>query len=67
MRYQITERGDEVEMHVSETGDRAARLLASMQECQEGRCGCPTNQYERLEEMDVQAGDDQVTGLCCVV
>ena len=42
MRYQITERGDEVEMHVSETGDRAARLLAAMHECQESRCGCPT-------------------------
>lgn len=34
MRYEITERGDGVEMRVSGTGDRAPRLLASMQECQ---------------------------------
>ena len=61
MRYKITEPGDTVEIRVTETGNRAAQLLASMQECQEGRCACPTDQYERLDGMDVQSGDDAIT------
>jgi hypothetical protein len=32
-----------------------------MQDCQQGRCGCPTDQYDRLAGMDVAATDDKVT------
>lgn len=61
MRYHVNERTDRVEMRVTETGDRTPQLLASMQECQDGRCECPTDQYDLLEAMDVQVGDDDIT------
>ena len=61
MRYTITEPDETVEIRVTETGDRAAQLLTSMQECQQGRCACPTDQYERLEGMDVHSGNDAIT------
>lgn len=60
MHYEISEDGDEVTMLVSGTGDSADALLASFQECQAGQCSCPTDQYERLEAIDVQAGADEI-------
>lgn len=61
MRHEITEHGNEIEMRVTDTKGRGPGLLAAMQECQDGRCGCPTDQYERLEGMDIQTGDEGVT------
>ena len=40
MRYNITQDGEVVEIHVQDAGERAPQVLASLQECQEGRCGC---------------------------
>ena len=61
MRYEISERAEDVEIQVHETGEHASQLLASLQDCQEGRCTCPTDQYDRLEEMTVQTGVDELT------
>lgn len=61
MHYEVTEHEDSVELRVIGTGDRAPALLASMQECQEGRCTCPTDQFNRLETIEVLSGDDNVT------
>jgi hypothetical protein len=35
-------------------------VLEALQECQEGRCGCPTDQYERLAGMDFATPDDEI-------
>lgn len=52
MRYEITEHDDhEVEVRVHETGEPTPRLLASLQDCQHGRCDFPTDEDERLEDM----------------
>jgi hypothetical protein len=61
MRYQITERESEIEIHVSDAAGHTTELLQSMQECQSGQCGCPTDQYDKLAAMDVDAGADGVT------
>jgi hypothetical protein len=60
MRYSITHRGANVEIRIKQTGDHAQQLLASLQECQEGRCACPTDQYDRLADMTIQVAADQV-------
>jgi hypothetical protein len=39
--YQITEHDANIEIQVHETGVHSRQLLASLQDCQEGRCGCP--------------------------
>ncbi len=60
MRYSITGAGEDVEIRVQETGNHAPQLLASLQECREGRCGCPTDQYDRLADMAIQVDGDEV-------
>ena len=61
MRYEVTEREPDIEIHVSDAAGHTSQLLQSMQECHSGRCGCPTDQYDKLRAMDVDAGDDEVT------
>lgn len=61
MHYEITTHGEDVDMRVLGTGDRSTGILASLQECKEGNCGCPTDQYKKLEAFDVHRGIDEVT------
>ena len=61
MRYEIAEHGSDVEIHVRQTGEHASELLASLEDCQQGRCGCPSDQYDRLEDMTVDATPDKLT------
>ena len=61
MRYQITEHDAGIEIQVHQSGEHAPQLLASLRDCQQGRCGCPTDQYDRLEDMAVQTDTDDVT------
>ena len=39
-RYNLSQDGEAVQTHVQDAGQRAPPVLASSQECQEGRCGC---------------------------
>jgi hypothetical protein len=61
MRYEIAEHGSDVEIHVCQTGEHAPELLASLDDCQQGRCGCPSDQYDRLEDVTVHATPDELT------
>lgn len=61
MRYEVREDGSEVSMQVTQVGDRAPAVFASIQQCQQGQCSCPTDQYDRLESIDVQMAPDQIT------
>lgn len=40
-------------VEVSEIGDQQEGLLSEFQACQEGRCSCPTNEYEKLESLEI--------------
>ena len=54
MDYQIGHAGDdEVTTDLVDTAEGAPQVLEALQECQEGRCRCPTDQYERLAGMDI--------------
>jgi len=61
MRYVINEHEADVEIQVLDATGRTSQVLQSMRECQAGRCGCPTDQYDRLTGMDVNAADGEVT------
>ena len=61
MRYAIDEHGKTVEIRISGAVGHEPELLESLQDCQSGRCGCPTDQYDRLAGMDVETGGGEVT------
>jgi hypothetical protein len=51
MDYRIGHTDDEVTIDLSGTAGRNPQVLKALRECQEGRCGCPTNQYEQLADI----------------
>jgi len=39
---------------LQQTAEEPAALLAAFKECQEGRCSCPTQVYEKVESLIVE-------------
>jgi hypothetical protein len=58
--YRIEERESVVLIEVAEVGGRQDRLIEAFGECQDGRCSCPTNEYDKLESMEVEQGEDLI-------
>lgn len=61
-RYTIDQSGDGLTIRVTETGPDGDQLLEAFQECQEGRCDCPTDEYEKVSTLSVESeGNDAIT------
>lgn len=61
-RYAIDQDAEGLTILVTETGVGKDRLLAELQNCQEGRCDCPTNEYDKVESLSVETdGGDDIT------
>jgi hypothetical protein len=60
MRYKIEEKPDRIDIEVSETRGRQDKLLEAFQECQQGRCSCPTREYSKLASLEIDNGDDAI-------
>lgn len=57
-RIESTDTG--LAIHLTGFGDRQAQLLESFGECQAGHCSCPTDEYEKVAEMTVDAANDRI-------
>ncbi len=53
MKYEIKSEKDVVEIEVRDVEGKEEQLLQAFQECQEGRCSCPTQEYAKLESLEV--------------
>ena len=61
MKYQIKESQQNVAITVSDViPENQIKVLEALQECAEGRCSCPTNQYEKVDSLNVAQGADAV-------
>lgn len=61
-RYDISQDSDGLTIQVTEMGTKGDRLLAEFRECQEGRCDCPTDEYEKVSTFSVEnRGSDIIT------
>ncbi len=58
--YKVDATGASVAIEITGVGDRQGELLAAFGECAEGRCSCPTDEYEKLAAMDVRPGEDRI-------
>lgn len=61
MRYQIEKNQDRLDVHIDEVGDDQDQALEAFQACQEGRCSCPTDEYKKLESLEIDPGDGSLT------
>jgi hypothetical protein len=53
-----TENG--IEIDVTELEGKKQELLEAFQECSEGRCTCPTQEYQKVEALEVVDADNAI-------
>lgn len=60
MKYKIESNDNEVNIEVSEAKGKQEKLLEAFQECQEGRCSCPTQEYSKLDSLEIEHNEDTI-------
>ena len=60
-RYRLTaEPESAVAIEVTEVAGNQDTLLHAFAECQAGQCSCPTDEYKKLDSMDIETSDDRI-------
>lgn len=59
-KYKILRRRDGLSIDIHDAAGSQAQILGALQECKEGRCSCPSPEYEKLASMDVATTTDTV-------
>lgn len=49
-----------IQIDVTELEGKNEQLLDAFQECSEGRCACPTNEYQKVQKLDILGTDDTI-------
>ena len=60
MKRIVKSSSDGLTIEVSEISGQQKQLLAEFQACQEGRCSCPTKEYEKLDSLNIEAASGKV-------
>ena len=53
MKSKITKNNHGIEINITEVKGKKEELIEAFQECSEGRCSCPTQEYEKVETMNI--------------
>lgn len=60
MEYKIESDDNEVKIEVTETRGKQKKLLQAFQKCQQGRCSCPTEEYSKLDTLQIETDEDGI-------
>ena len=58
--FRIEQDESDLAIEVAATGASQQHLVQAFGDCQAGRCGCPTNEYEKLAAMEILRMDNVV-------
>lgn len=61
MKYQISRKPDGLEIEVVGIKGEEEQLLQAFKACQEGRCSCPTQEYQKLGSFQVAQTDGKIS------
>ena len=61
MKYEIESNTEGIAIEVSEIEGKGKRLLKAFQECQEGRCSCPTDEYSKLDSLKIEQSEGKLS------
>ena len=53
MKSKITTNKNGIDINITELDGKKEELLEAFQECSEGRCTCPTQEYEKMETLNI--------------
>lgn len=59
-QYRISKETAAVSIELTEVAGHQQELLQAFQECQDGSCSCPTDEYQKVASMAVDAEDARI-------
>lgn len=59
--YQISSNESGLSIELTNVKGNQDRLVAAFDECAAGQCSCPTDEYEKVESMEVAAAPDAIS------
>ncbi|HEX8939469.1 MAG TPA: hypothetical protein VF763_04840 [Candidatus Limnocylindrales bacterium] len=59
--YRITPAEQGLAIEIEGVGARQEQLLTAFGECAAGQCSCPTDEYQKVEAMEVVPADDAIS------
>lgn len=60
MKHKVARRQDGLDIKLTELEGQEHRLLEAFEDCQQGRCSCPTDEYKKLESLQVDMGEGEI-------
>jgi len=60
VKVTVSEHEKGVDISVEGVENKKEKLLEAFQECQEGRCSCPTDEYKKLESLDIEHDNQDI-------
>ena len=60
MKHKINETDSGLDISINIKDDKKKKLLEAFQECQQGCCSCPTEEYKKLESFEITNNDDNI-------
>ena len=58
--FKVSETGTGLHVAVEQLGANKEEALKALHECAEGRCTCPTPQYDKMDAVAVMPGEDRI-------
>lgn len=60
MKAEITKNAGGLDIDITEVEGKKEELLQAFHECSEGHCTCPTQEYEKMESLEIIDGEDSI-------
>ena len=61
MKRNIKAHSDGVTIEISEIQGTTEQLLDAFRKCQDGRCTCPTDEYSKLQSLEIGQTEDKIS------
>ena len=60
METRISTNKNGIDIHITELEGKTEELLEAFNECSEGRCTCPTQEYKKIETLNIVGSEDNI-------
>ncbi len=60
MESKITKNEKGIDIDITDVEGKKEELLEAFQECSEGHCTCPTQEYEKMETLEITDTEDSI-------
>jgi hypothetical protein len=60
MKYKIESSKNGLSILIKSEADERENLLSNFELCQKGQCSCPTDEYKKLQSLNISSLDDEL-------